>query len=105
MYGWVGSPQNHRQNRTGQYIFVNKRAVNAPFISYALKETYGTLLPTRRHPTFILFLEIPTHSVDVNVHPQKKEVRFRNEQIIREVLESSVREVLKSHPLMDSHNL
>lgn len=99
IYGWVGAPHAHRQNRTGQYIFINKRAVAAPFVGYALKDAYGTLLPPRRHPTFILYLELPTNGVDVNVHPQKKEVRLRKEGEIRELLLQSAREALQTHPL------
>ncbi len=99
IYGWIGAPHEHRQNRSGQYIFINKRAVAAPFVGYALKDAYGTLLPPRRHPTFILYLELPTQSVDVNVHPQKREVRLRKEMEIRELLLQSAREALQTHPL------
>jgi DNA mismatch repair protein MutL len=99
IHGWIGAPHEHRQNRSGQYIFINKRAVAAPFVAYALKDAYGTLLPPRRHPTFILYFELPTHSVDVNVHPQKKEVRLRKEMEIRELLLQSAREALQTHPL------
>lgn len=100
--GWVGAPHDHKQNRSGQYVFINKRSVSAPFVSYALKDAYSTLLPPRRHPTFILFLEIAPDSVDVNVHPQKREVRLRREGELRELLHHAACEALKTHPLRET---
>lgn len=82
--GYVGMPACTRQNRTGQFLFINKRAVNCPLISYAVRDGYGTALPQNRHPIFVLHLTLPGALVDVNVHPQKREVRLRHEQTIRE---------------------
>lgn len=82
--GYVGMPACTRQNRTGQFLFINKRAVNCPLISYAVRDGYGTALPQNRHPIFVLHLTLPGSHVDVNVHPQKREVRLRHEQAIRE---------------------
>ncbi|MCE5316973.1 MAG: DNA mismatch repair endonuclease MutL [Parachlamydia sp.] len=82
--GYIGMPACTRQNRTGQFLFINKRAVNCPLISYAVRDGYGTALPQNRHPIFVLHLTLPGELVDVNVHPQKREVRLRHEQTIRE---------------------
>lgn len=100
--GWIGAPHDHKQNRSGQFVFINKRAVSAPFVGYALKDAYSTLLPPRRHPTFILFLEISPDSVDVNVHPQKREVRLRREGELKELLHNAACEALKTHPLRET---
>lgn len=102
IFGWIGAPHAHRQNRTGQFIFINRRAVSVPFIQYALKDAYGPLLPSQRHPIFILHVELPTDTVDVNVHPQKKEVRLRKENEIRELLFEAARSALKTHSIDSS---
>ncbi len=99
IFGWIGAPHTHRQNRSGQHIFINRRAVNVPFIQYTLKDAYGPLLPSQRHPTFILHVELPTDTVDVNVHPQKKEVRLRKEGEIRELLFEAARGSLQTHSI------
>ncbi len=88
--GVIGSPLAHRHNRSGQYLFVNRRPVVCPLISYAIRDAYGTRLPSDRHPIFSLHLEIPSHVVDVNVHPQKKEIRLRDEKGLREAIQTAV---------------
>lgn len=81
--GLVVSPLTHRHNRTGQYLFINRRPVHAPEIAYAIKEAYGSRLPADRYPLFVLHMEIRPDFVDVNVHPQKREVRFRDVSTLR----------------------
>lgn len=95
LQGYVGLPILARQNRTGQYLFINKRAVFSPLISFVAKEAYGTILPTNKHPVFVLHLSIPGDSVDVNVHPQKKEVRLRQDNILRELILKGVQQALQ----------
>ncbi len=91
--GFISKPELHRPNRTGQYLFVNRRPVEAPLIARAVLEGYGTRLSTHRFPLFVLHLHLPPEQVDVNVHPQKKEVRFHEEQVlfrrVREAVERS----------------
>lgn len=77
--GFSSQVSFHRPNRTGQYLFLNKRAVFSPFISRKVVEGYGTRLAVNRFPLFILHLSLPPNLIDVNVHPQKREVRLREE--------------------------
>lgn len=93
--GWIGSPLQHRQNRTGQFLFINQRGIQAPLVSFAIKDGYGTTMPAQRHPVYVLHITLPGNFVDVNVHPQKKEVRFRQEHALREMLIEAVRESLR----------
>ncbi len=93
--GYIGSPSHARINRTGQYLFINQRSISSPLISYGIKEGYGTYLQENKHPFYILHLFFPEHLVDVNVHPQKKEVRFAEEQKLKEILRASIRESLQ----------
>ncbi len=88
--GFVGAAFHSRPNRSGQYLFINRRAIFSPLISYAVKDGYGTRLAENRHPLFVLHLEVPPHVIDVNVHPQKKEVRFQQEQEIKERIRSAI---------------
>jgi DNA mismatch repair protein MutL len=81
--GMIGSANQHRHNRSGQYLFINARSLHSPLISYAVRDGYGTRLPTQRHPVYILHVKMPERLLDINVHPQKKEVRFKEEQTIR----------------------
>ncbi|GAB5412386.1 MAG: hypothetical protein ChlgKO_15000 [Chlamydiales bacterium] len=88
--GYVGSPLDARSNRSGQYLFINHRLVQCLPVSFAVEEGYGTRLSTRRYPTFVLFLEIPPDEIDVNVHPQKREVRLQNEEKVRAFVQQKV---------------
>jgi DNA mismatch repair protein MutL len=100
--GFIGNTSNHRQNRTGQYLFINHRGVSSPLISFSIREGYGTTLPSNRHPVYVLHLTIPGDLVDVNIHPQKKEVKLRQEQFLKEILiqaiESSLRRTQTNIP-------
>lgn len=78
----LGHPQETKVNRSGQWIFVNRRPIFSPLLSKAVKEGYGTRILDSSHPQFLLFLDLPADLVDVNVHPQKKEVRFADESMI-----------------------
>jgi DNA mismatch repair protein MutL len=82
--GFIGLPENTRHNRTGQYLFINNRAIVSPLIGFAIRNGYSTSLPPQRHPIYVLHLRIPEELVDVNVHPQKREVRLRQEQLLKE---------------------
>lgn len=77
--GYTAKATLHRATRRQQFFFVNGRPVHNRMLSHALYEAYRTLLPRERHPVVALFLTLPVHDVDVNVHPAKLEVRFRQE--------------------------
>jgi DNA mismatch repair protein MutL len=102
--GYVGLPALARLNRTGQYLFINGRAVFSPQISFLVRDAYGTLLPSNKHPIFVLHLSVPGEFVDVNVHPQKKEVRLRQESAMKDMLLKGVQQAIQKgsnecHPL------
>lgn len=91
-FGLIGKPPLSKPNRLGQYLFVNRRPVVSPAISAAVRQGYGTRLPERRHPVFALFLDLL--EVDVNVHPQKREVRLRDEDQLQALISGSVSRAL-----------
>ncbi|NQU38525.1 MAG: DNA mismatch repair endonuclease MutL [Lentisphaerae bacterium] len=82
--GFAGLPAFSRADRTEQYLFVNGRATGAPLLGYAIRAGYHSLLPRDRHAVMVLFIEVDPGSVDVNVHPTKKEVRFRQPSEVRD---------------------
>ncbi len=76
--GWVGLPTFSRSQPDLQYVFVNGRWIRDKVISHAVRQAYQDVLYQARHPALVLFLEVPANAVDVNVHPTKHEVRFRD---------------------------
>ncbi len=76
--GWVGLPTLSRSQADQQYFFVNGRQVHDKLVAHAIRQAYRDVLFHGRHPVFVLFLELPPEAVDVNVHPTKHEVRFRD---------------------------
>ena len=92
--GFVHDETLSFSNRTKQYLFVNNRPVQSIAISAAIKNGYGPLLETNRHPAFVLFFTFADGAIDVNVHPQKKEVRFRDEELVIKTATSCVTNAL-----------
>ncbi len=92
--GLVADPLFSRHNRSGQYLFVNRRPVFCPSISYSIRDAYGTRLNSDKHPVYLLHLSIPSSLVDVNVHPQKKEIRLREESMLKYALHAAVNAAL-----------
>ena len=92
--GFVGAPSFHRKTRGEQFLFVNGRAVTDRYLSHAVKKAYGELVPDGAFPFFALFLAMNPERVDVNVHPQKEEVKFDDQSGIYGFLRSAVRRAL-----------
>lgn len=92
--GFAGLPQTGRKDRSDQYVFINGRPASAPAIYHALNEAYHAVLARGRYPSAFLFIETPPGMVDVNVHPAKKEVRFRNPNDVRNAVMAAVQKAL-----------
>ncbi len=82
IFGFIGKPQIARNNRKAQFIFINNRIVSDFLITKAVKDGYGTLISRELYPTFVLNIEMPSELVDVNVHPRKAEVKFKDTQSV-----------------------
>jgi len=91
LWGYVGHPALNKSTRKSQYLFLNGRYILDRSLQHALNEAYRGLMMVGRHPVAFLFLEMPGDQVDVNVHPTKSEVRFRDSQLLFRLLLSTLR--------------
>ncbi|WP_413787168.1 DNA mismatch repair endonuclease MutL [Pseudomonas sp. B21-053] len=94
LWGWVGLPTFNRSQADLQYFFVNGRAVRDKLVAHAVRQAYRDVLFNGRHPTFVLFFEVDPAGVDVNVHPTKHEVRFRDGRMVHDFLYGTLHRAL-----------
>ncbi len=100
LHGFVSRPEIQKLNRNSIFIFVNGRLIRDRLVQHALTEAYRNINPPTVYPVVLLFLEMPATEVDVNVHPSKTEVRFRQSSILHDFIRDSVRAVLmKARPV------
>jgi DNA mismatch repair protein MutL len=100
LHGFVSRPEIQKLNRNSIFIFVNGRLIRDRLVQHALTEAYRNIIPPTVYPVVLLFLELPPTEVDVNVHPSKTEVRFRQSSILHDFIRDSVRAALmKSRPV------
>jgi len=100
LHGFVSRPEIQKLNRNSIYIFVNSRLIRDRLVQHAIIEAYRNVLPPTVFPVVLLFLEMPTEEVDVNVHPSKTEVRFRQQTFLHDFIRDSIRAVImKARPV------
>ena len=92
--GWIGLPGYTRAQANAQFFFVNGRAVQDRLAGHAVRQAYRDVMFHGRHPVFVLFLELDPGSVDVNVHPTKREVRFRDSRRVHDFVFASLHRLL-----------
>ncbi len=99
LHGFISRPEIQKLNRNSIFIFVNGRLIRDRLVQHALTEAYRNVIPPTVFPVVLLFLEMPPTEVDVNVHPSKVEVRFRQSSVLHDFIRDSVRALLmKSRP-------
>jgi DNA mismatch repair protein MutL len=99
-HGFVSKPEIQKLNRNSIFVFVNGRLIRDRLIQHALTDAYRNILPATVYPVVLLFLELPVGEVDVNVHPSKTEVRFRQQTVVHDFVRDSVRaSLMKARPV------
>ena len=100
LHGFVSKPEIQKLNRNSMFVFVNGRLIRDKVVQHALTEAYRNILPPTVYPVVLVFLEMPSTEVDVNVHPSKVEVRFRQQSVVHDFVRDSVRAALmKARPV------
>jgi len=97
VYGVLGAPESARASREHQIFTVNRRVVHSPTLGAAVRQGYGNLLPGDRYPVALVLIEIDPAQVDVNVHPTKREVRFRDESALFQTTRRAVEAAMRRH--------
>ena len=93
--GYIGNLSLVKNNRNYQYLFINGRTIKNQLVNISINNAYRNLIDRSEHPFYILSLTLPSDLVDINVHPKKKEVKFRNEMQIQHIFRKSVSDALK----------
>jgi DNA mismatch repair protein MutL len=94
LWGWIAEPTFNRSQADMQYFYVNGRVIRDKVITHAVRQAYQDVLAHNRHPAYLLYLEIDPAAIDVNVHPTKHEVRFRDSRTVHDFLFRSIHRVL-----------
>lgn len=94
LYGWIGLPTFSRSQSDLQYFYVNGRIIRDKLVTHAVRQAYQDVLYSGRHPAYVLFLDLEPSLVDVNVHPTKHEVRFRDQRTVHDFLFRSLHRVI-----------
>jgi DNA mismatch repair protein MutL len=99
--GWLGRADAHRPQTDVQYFYINGRVIRDRVITHAIRQAYSDKIPAGRQPAYVLYLTIPLDRVDINVHPTKHEVRFRDARLIHGLLTSALQQALSHETTLE----
>lgn len=103
--GYVSKPTFNAKNTDSQYIYVNNRFIKDKILSIAIKSAYSDLIPKDRHPICVIFITIDNDEIDVNVHPRKLEIRFKNQKEVQKFVTKHIREKISENSNKFSNTL
>ena len=92
--GFIGKPEFAKKNKTEQFFFVNDRFIRSAYLHHAIMNAYEGLLPLGSQPSYFLYLQVPPHTIDINIHPTKTEIKFDDEQALYAILRSATKHSL-----------
>ena len=96
LFGWVGLPQHNRRYMDQQFFYVNGRSIRDKLVGHAIRQAYSDVMFHGRHAVYVLFFQLPSDLVDVNVHPTKHEVRFRDARRVHDFIFGSLNRSLRA---------
>lgn len=100
--GFVGRPEIAKKTRGDQYFFVNQRFIKSPFLNHAVQQAFEQILPSGSFPFYLIALDVPPSTIDINIHPTKTEVKFQDERSIHALLHAAVRRGLGKNQVSPS---
>lgn len=92
--GFVGKPEFAKKNRGEQFFFVNDRYIKSGYLHHAVMNAYDGLLPNGAQPSYFIYLQVPTNTIDINIHPTKTEIKFDDENALYAILRSAIKHSL-----------
>ncbi len=98
--GFIGKPEYARKTRGEQYFFVNKRFIKHPYLNHAVNNAYAELIPADSFPSYFLNIEIDPKEIDINIHPTKTEINFRDAKYVYAVMQAAVKQSIGQHSLI-----
>ena len=100
--GYVGRPDAAKKSQTNQFFFVNGRYFRSPYLHKAVMKAYEQLIPEGAAPSYFIYLNVDPHTMDVNIHPTKTEIKFEDDSVIFQILYAGVKEALGKNSFGDS---
>ena len=94
LHGFIGKPEFSKKNRGEQFFFVNNRYIKSGYLHHAVMAAYDGLLSAGAQPSYFLYLDVPPHTIDINIHPTKTEIKFDDEHALYAILRSSIKHSL-----------
>jgi DNA mismatch repair protein MutL len=98
LQGWLANAEGHRPQTDVHHFFINGRVIRDRVINHAIRQAYSDFIPAGRYPAFVLYLTMPLDRVDINVHPTKHEVRFRDARLIHGLINKAIHDALGAQP-------
>jgi len=92
--GYVGKPSVSKKRRGEQYFFVNNRFIKSPYLNFAVSEAYTDLIKGDEFPAYLLYIDLPPNTIDVNIHPTKTEIKFEDEKTLFVILKTAIKRAL-----------
>ena len=102
--GYIGKPENSKKTRGEQFLFVNNRFVKSTYIGHAIYKSYEGMIDEKKYPFYIIFINLDTSKVDINIHPTKTEIKFEDEKLIYSLVNSSVKKTIDKYNISPSIN-
>ena len=100
--GFLGNPLDAKKTRGEQFLFVNNRFIKSGYLNHSIKTAMDNLIQPNQYPSYFIFLHIPSEEIDINVHPNKTEVKFTDEKAIYQILKSACKKSIGMHNIQPS---